>query len=46
MPIWVRRGLAQADLTHPSGAGAERLGNWIFGAMMRDFATYRVRKNQ
>lgn len=44
MPIWVRRGLAQADLTHPSGAGAERLGNWIFGAMMRDFAAHRARQ--
>jgi lysophospholipase L1-like esterase len=46
MPIWVRRGLAQADLTHPSGAGAERLGNWIFGAMMRDFAEYRAKPRQ
>lgn len=41
MPIWVRRGLGQADLTHPSGAGAERLGNWIYGATMRSYATFK-----
>jgi lysophospholipase L1-like esterase len=41
MPIWVRRGLGQADLTHPSGAGAERIGNWIYGATMRAYASYR-----
>lgn len=35
MPIWVRRGLGQADLTHPTGAGAERISDWIFDAMMR-----------
>jgi len=40
MPIWVRRGLGQADLTHPTGAGAERLGNWVYGAMMRAYATW------
>jgi lysophospholipase L1-like esterase len=41
MPIWVRRGLGQADLTHPSGAGAERIGNWIYGATMRAYASYQ-----
>jgi lysophospholipase L1-like esterase len=41
MPIWVRRGLGQADLTHPSGAGAERIGNWIYGATMRAYANYQ-----
>lgn len=35
MPIWVRRELGQADLTHPTGAGAERIGRWLFYAMMR-----------
>jgi lysophospholipase L1-like esterase len=44
MPIWVRRGLGQADLTHPSGAGAERIGNWIFGATMRAYASYKQAK--
>ena len=44
MPIWVRRGLAQADLTHPSGVGAERIGHWVFGALMRDFAAWQKRE--
>ena len=35
MPVWVRRELGQADLTHPTGAGAERIGRWLFYAMMR-----------
>jgi hypothetical protein len=43
MPIWVKRGLAQADLTHPSGVGAERLGHWLFGAMMRGYAAWQAR---
>jgi lysophospholipase L1-like esterase len=43
MPIWVRRGLGQADLTHPTGAGAERLGNWIYGAIMRGYSDFRAR---
>jgi lysophospholipase L1-like esterase len=41
MPQWVKRGLGQADLTHPSGAGAERLANWIFGALMKSYAAWR-----
>jgi lysophospholipase L1-like esterase len=44
MPLWVKRGLAQADLTHPSGAGAERIGHWLFGAMLRDFAAWQARE--
>jgi lysophospholipase L1-like esterase len=41
MPIWVKRGLGQADLTHPSGAGAERLANWIHGALLRGYAAWQ-----
>jgi lysophospholipase L1-like esterase len=40
MPSWVRRGLGQADLTHPSGLGAEILGNWIFRALMQGYNAY------
>jgi lysophospholipase L1-like esterase len=46
MPIWVKRGLAQADLTHPSGVGAERLGHWLFGAMMRGYAAWQARRGE
>jgi len=41
MPAWVKRGLAQADLIHPSGAGAERLAHWIYGALLRGYASWR-----
>lgn len=34
MPRWVRRGLGQADLTHPTAAGADIIGTWIYRAMM------------
>jgi lysophospholipase L1-like esterase len=34
MPRWVRRGLGQADLTHPTAVGAEILGNWLYRALM------------
>lgn len=37
MANWVRRGLGQADLTHPSGAGSELLANWIYRALMEGF---------
>jgi hypothetical protein len=40
MALWVKRGLAQADLTHPSGAGAARLANWIYGAILHGYGTW------
>jgi lysophospholipase L1-like esterase len=43
MPVWVRRGLGQADLMHPTGAGAERISDWVFDAMMRGYSAYRAR---
>ncbi len=42
MPVWVKRGLGQADLMHPTGAGAERISDWVFDAMMRGYAAYRA----
>lgn len=41
MPVWVRRGLGQADMTHPSGAGSDLLGTWLFRALMKGYAEYR-----
>lgn len=41
MARWVRRELGQADLTHPTGAGAERLGNWLYAALLEGFDAYR-----
>lgn len=43
MPNWVKRGLGQADMTHPTGVGAIRIGNWIFQALMKDYDAYLQR---
>ncbi|MEO8902161.1 MAG: hypothetical protein ABI488_09800 [Polyangiaceae bacterium] len=37
MPTWVRRGLGQADLTHPTGVGSEVIGNWVFRGLMQAY---------
>ena len=37
MPTWVRRGLGQADLTHPTAVGSEVIGNWVFRALMKAY---------
>jgi len=37
MGVWVQRGLGGADLAHPSSAGAEVLGNWIYLALMEGY---------
>jgi lysophospholipase L1-like esterase len=43
MPTWVRRGLGQADLTHPSGVGSEVLATWIYRALMQGYDEYLKR---
>lgn len=40
MPRWVKRGLGQADLTHPTSVGAEIIGTWIYRALMAGFDAY------
>lgn len=40
MAIWARRGLGQADLAHPSGWGAQVIGNWLFAALMHGYNRY------
>ncbi|HWZ89417.1 MAG TPA: hypothetical protein VNW92_11225, partial [Polyangiaceae bacterium] len=37
MPTWVRRGLGQADLTHPTAVGSEVIGNWVYRALMQGY---------
>jgi len=46
MGIWYQRGLASADLAHPSSAGAEVLGNWVYLALMEAYEAYKVRAAQ
>jgi hypothetical protein len=43
MAIWYQRGLGGADLAHPSSAGAEVLGNWIYLALMEAYEGYKAR---
>ncbi len=40
MPTWVRRGLGQADLTHPTGAGSDVLGTWIYRALIKGYSRF------
>jgi lysophospholipase L1-like esterase len=40
MPTWVRRGLGQADLTHPTAVGSEVIGNWVYRALMQNYDAY------
>jgi len=37
MPNWVRRGLGQADMTHPTAMGSEVIGNWVFRGLMQAY---------
>jgi hypothetical protein len=41
MPRWVKKGLGQADLTHPTAVGAEIIGTWIYRALMASYETYK-----
>jgi lysophospholipase L1-like esterase len=43
MGVWVQRGLGGADLAHPSSAGAEVLGRWVYLALMEAYGAYRAR---
>ncbi|MDI3289637.1 hypothetical protein [Polyangium sp. 15x6] len=43
MGVWVQRGLGGADLAHPSSAGAEVLGGWIYLALMEGYEAFLAR---
>lgn len=43
MPAWVRRGLGQKDMMHPTGVGADRIGTWVFQALMQSYRAYSER---
>ena len=40
MPRWVRKGLGQADMTHPTAVGAEIIGTWIYRAILQSYLGY------
>jgi hypothetical protein len=41
MPRWVKKGLGQADLTHPTAVGAEIIGTWIYRALLQSYQGYK-----
>ncbi len=41
MAKWVRAGMGQADYTHPSGYGAEILGNWLYRALIQGYNAHK-----
>ncbi len=43
MAAWHERGLASSDLSHPSSAGADVLGRWIYAALMDGYAAHQAR---
>lgn len=43
MGFWFQRGLGGADLAHPSSAGAEVLGEWIYLALMEAYEGWKQR---
>jgi hypothetical protein len=44
MGIWVQRGLGAADLAHPSSAGAEVIGRWVYLALMEAYEGFKARR--
>ncbi len=40
MPRWVKKGLGQADMTHPTAVGAEIIGTWIYRALLQSYQAY------
>lgn len=42
MGMWFQRGLGGTDPAHPSSAGAEVLGNWIYPALREAYEGRRL----
>jgi lysophospholipase L1-like esterase len=40
MAAWVRKGLGAGDYTHPTSWGADKLGNWLYAALMQRYDEY------
>ena len=43
MATWVKKGLAGSDLTHPSPAGGEIIGDLLYKALTGGFEAYEQR---
>lgn len=42
MGRWMARGLGGADMIHPTGAGAEVIGTWVYKALMDSYARFKA----
>jgi hypothetical protein len=38
--------LRAGDFTHPTSWGADKLGNWIYAALMEKYEEYRKREGE
>ncbi|HVW25982.1 MAG TPA: GDSL-type esterase/lipase family protein [Polyangiaceae bacterium] len=43
MATWVRKGYGAGDYTHPTSWGADKLGKWLYSAMMKSYDEYKSR---
>jgi hypothetical protein len=43
MAKWVQKGYGAGDFTHPTSWGADKLGKWIYSALMASYDGYRER---
>jgi len=43
MAAWVRKGYGAGDFTHPTSWGADKLGKWLYSALMTSYEGYRKR---
>jgi hypothetical protein len=46
MATWVRKGYGAGDFTHPTSWGADKLGKWIYSALMKSYDDYRRRADR
>jgi hypothetical protein len=44
MARWVAKGYGAGDFTHPTSWGAEKLGKWIYSALLASYDGYQKRK--
>jgi lysophospholipase L1-like esterase len=43
MARWVAKGYGAGDFTHPTSWGAEKLGKWLYSALLSSYDAYRKR---
>ena len=46
MAKWVAKGLGAGDYTRPTSWGADKLGNWIYAALMEKYGEFGERESE